>query len=162
MNCRNAERWILESLNRDLSPGPAGALEEHLRACPACRALRAEHTALRGALARLPMPDPRPGFAARVSARIEALDRTAPERLWRAWSLRAIPISLFLIGLFVGGLVFLPAGDTDLSQTEAFLINGTVPQSEAPVFDETKKPEENTMQILFAASETAAPRRPRP
>jgi len=163
MSCRSYERWILESLDRRLPPGPSAELEEHLRACPACRRLRAEHAALRGALAGPTPPGPRPGFAARVGARIEASGRTEPERLWRAWSLRAIPVSLFLIGLFVGGLLFLPGSGSDLTQTEALLINGTVPPSEtAAYYDETKKPEENTMQILFAASDTTTPRRPRP
>jgi hypothetical protein len=163
MNCRNAERWILKSLNRDLPPGEAGLLEEHLRACPDCRTLRNEYTILRGVLGRLPVPALRPGFAGRVGARLDALTRPASESLWRAWCLRAIPVSLFLIGLFVGGLIFLPGGSADFSQTEAFLLNGTVPQSETPVyFDETKKPEENSMQILFPAAETAAAKKPRP
>lgn len=163
MSCRRHERWILESLDRGLPAGPAAELQEHLRACPACRRLRAEHAALRGALAVAEPSGPRPGFASRVGARIAALGRTEPERLWRAWSLRAIPVSLFLIGLCVGGLLFLPGRAADPTQTEAFLINGTIPSSDtAAYYDETKKPEENTMQILFAASETAAPRRPRP
>ncbi len=163
MSCRRYERWILESLDRGLASGPAAALQEHLRACPSCRRLRAEHAALRDALTVPEPPGPRPGFASRVGARIAALGRTEPERLWRAWSLRAIPVSLFLIGLFVGGLLFLPTDGADLTQTEALMINGTVPPSEtAAYYDETKKPEENTMQILFAATEAAAPRRPRP
>ena len=77
-------------------------------------------------------------------------------------------MSLFLIGLFVGGLVFLPGGNAGLSQTEALLLNETVPLGETSVyFDETKKPEENTMLILFAAcrddgpTETPAMSKPR-
>jgi anti-sigma factor RsiW len=166
MNCRNAERWILESLDRDLAPGPRRDLEAHLQACPDCRALRAEFVALRGDLGRLPMPALRPGFAGRVGARIEALANpaaAAPAVLWRTWCLRAIPVSLFLIGLFVGGLVFLPGANAGLSQTEALLLNETNPLAETSAFfDETKKPEENTMSILFAAAETTAQRRPRP
>jgi len=166
MSCRNAERWILESLDRELAPGPSRELDAHLRACPACRALRAEHLALRRALGPLAAPPLRPGFSGRVAARIEALAKpapAAPEALLRAWCLRAIPVSLFLIGLFVGGMLFLPSANAGLSQTEALLLNETPPMPEAQVyFDESKKPEENTMMILLAASETTTQRRPRP
>lgn len=166
MSCRNAERWILKSLDRELPPGPSRELDAHLRACPACRALRAEHLALRRALAGTPMPALRPGFSGRVAARIEALAKPAspaPEALWRTWCLRAIPVSLFLIGLFVGGLIFLPGGAAGLSQAEALLLNETPLLTDTQVyFDETKKPEENTMMILLAASETTTQRRPRP
>jgi len=163
MSCRSWERWIVESLDRGLPPGPAAALDNHLRGCPGCRRLRAEHAALRGALASPVPPGPRPGFAARVGARVAALGRMDRERALRLWCLRAIPVSLFLIGLFVGGLLFMPGAAADLNQAEALLINGTIPKSETTaVFDEARQPEENTMRILFAAAETAPSRRPRP
>ena len=108
MNCREAERILLLSWDRPLdsasSPGwtPIGGLSPLPR--PGRRIRRPAGTACGTCLRAAP----RPYFWTRLNARIEALEHPAPLTVWRQWCLRAIPVSLFLIGLFIGGLIFLP------------------------------------------------------
>jgi predicted anti-sigma-YlaC factor YlaD len=164
MNCRQTERWILKSLESEIDSSRRRDGDEHLAACPACRSLRAEYEALRGRLKAFPEGEPGPFFARRVMARIEVLERPAPADApaWQKWCLRAIPVSLFLIGLFVGGLIFLPSADDGWSRSEALLLDGSNPLAETtPYFDETKIDDKNVM-IIFAADERIANRRPQP
>jgi len=162
MTCRQAERSILRSLDRDLESGPKSALDAHLRTCPRCRALRTEYVRLREALRQEEAPAPRPFFVERLRARLEALERPAPAAVWQKWCLRAIPVSLFLIGLFVGGLLFMPASEEPANVSEALLLRGANPISEtSSYFDETRINDKNVM-IIFAAEERTPERRPRP
>lgn len=162
MNCRQSERWILRSLESEIGPARRRDLGGHLDACPACRSLRAEFEALRGRLKAFPEGEPRPFLARRVMARIEALERPASGPAWQKWCLRAIPVSLFLIGLFVGGLIFLPSADEAWNRSEALLLDGSNPLAEtAPYFDETKIDDKNVM-IIFTADERITNRSPRP
>ena len=95
-------------------------------------------------------------------SRIEALENPAPAAVWRTWCLRAIPVSLFLIGLFIGGLLFLPAGADSLSQSEALLLRNAQPVPETNVYLEEAKGLDRNMAIIFAASDRTPDRRPRP
>ncbi len=162
MTCRQAERSILRSLDRDLGAGAKSALDAHLRDCSRCRALQAEHVALRDALRQEEAPDPRPFFVERLRARLEALELPAPAAVWQKWCLRAIPVSLFLIGVFVGGLLFMPPSDEAVNASEALLLRGSNPISEtSSLFDETRNNDKNVM-IIFATDERTPERRPRP
>ncbi len=162
MTCRQAERSILRSLDRDLEAGAESALSAHLRTCSRCRALQAEHVALRDALRQEEAPSPRPFFVERLRTRLEALDRPAPAAVWQKWCLRAIPVSLFLIGLFVGGLMFMPSSEEAANASQALLLRGSNPISEtSSYFDETRIDDKNVM-LIFAAEERTPERRPRP
>lgn len=162
MNCREAERILLRSWDRPLDETERAALDRHVADCPACRALAAQYAALREGLHGLPQGSPRPFLARRVLARIEALENPAPAAVWRKWCLRAIPVSLFLIGLFIGGLVFLPAGTDSLSQSEALLLRNTQPVSETGLSLEETRGVDRNMAIIFAASDRTPDRRPKP
>jgi anti-sigma factor RsiW len=162
MNCREAERILLRSWDRPLDETERAALDRHVADCPRCRALAGEYAALRDGLRGLPQGEPRPFLARRVLARIEALENPAPAAVWRKWCLRAIPVSLFLIGLFIGGLLFLPAGADGLSQSEALLLRNAQPVPETSVSLEEAKGLDRNMAIIFAASDRTPDRRPRP
>jgi hypothetical protein len=162
MNCRDAERILLLSWDRPLAAAEQAGLDLHRAACPRCRALAGEYAALRNGLRSLPQGTPRPYFWTRLNARIEALEHPAPLTVWRKWCLRAIPVSLFIIGLFIGGLIFLPAGGDNMSQSEALLLRNTNPAVDTSAYmDETKGVDRN-MAIIFAASERTPERKPRP
>jgi hypothetical protein len=71
-------------------------------------------------------------------------------------------VSLFLIGLFIGGLIFLPGGGDTMTQSEALLLRNANPIVETSAYlDETKGVDKN-MAIIFAASERTPERKPRP
>jgi hypothetical protein len=162
MKCREAERILLQSLDRPLDAAGQTGLGRHLAACPRCRALGAQHAALRDSLRGLPQGSPSPYLWQRVNARIEALEHPAPAAVWRKWCLRAIPVSLFLIGLFIGGLIFLPGGNDNLSQSEALLLRNANPiMGTSAYLDEAKGVDKN-MMIIFTASERGPEKRPRP
>jgi hypothetical protein len=162
MNCREAERILLLSWDRPLDSAEQSGLDLHQASCPRCRALAGEYAALRESLRDLPQGTPRPYFWTRLNARIEALEHPAPLTVWRKWCLRAIPVSLFLIGLFIGGLIFLPAGTDNMTQSEALLLRNANPIVETSAYlDETKGVDRN-MAIIFAASERTPERKPRP
>jgi hypothetical protein len=162
MNCREAERILLLSWDRPLDASEQAGLDLHQASCPRCRALAGEYAALREGLRGLPQGTPRPYFWTRLNARIEALEHPAPLTVWRKWCLRAIPVSLFLIGLFIGGLIFLPAGSDNMTQSEALLLRNANPIVETSAYlDDTKGVDKN-MAIIFAASERTPERKPRP
>ena len=162
MKCRKAERCLLRSLDRPLNAAERLELDRHLGSCPRCRALGGEYAALRDSLRALPQGTPRPFFWQRVNARIEALEHPEPSTVWRKWCLRAIPVSLFLIGLFIGGLIFLPGGTDNFSQSEALLLRNSESIGGTSLYlDETKGIDRN-MAIIFAASERNPEKRPRP
>jgi hypothetical protein len=162
MNCREAERVLLLSWDRPLDAAGRAGLDRHLASCPRCRALEGEYAALRDGLRSQPQGTPRPYFMTRLNARIEALEHPAPLTVWRKWCLRAIPVSLFLIGLFIGGLIFLPGGGDTLSQSEALLLRNANPIVETSAYLDESKGVDKNMAIIFAASERTPERKPWP
>ncbi len=58
MTCRQIERWLLESEDRVRDGDERRAVDEHLRACPACRAFRHTRLEIRDAAGAFPRPDP--------------------------------------------------------------------------------------------------------
>lgn len=162
MKCRKAERCLLRSLDRPLNAAERLELDRHLGSCPRCRVLGGEYSALRDSLRGLPQGSPRPYFWQRVNARIEALEHPEPAAVWRKWCLRAIPVSLFLIGLFIGGLIFLPGGNDNLSQSEALLLHNANPMIGTSAYLDDAKGVDKNMMIIFAASGRSPEKRPRP
>lgn len=162
MNCREAEGDLLRSMDGALDPGTRQELGDHLLICPGCRTLAADYAALRADLRGLNQGAPKPFFWERVNSRIEALGRPEPLGVWRQWCLRAIPVSLFALGVFVGGLVFLPSGDDNLSQSEALLLRNANPMTETKAFLDEGKSDDRSSMVIFTASERTPERRPRP
>jgi predicted anti-sigma-YlaC factor YlaD len=162
MNCRQAERHLLRSM--DHAPDEAGrrALDLHLRDCPRCRELAADYAVLRDGLHGLPQGSPKPYFWERLKARLDAPERPEPSAVWQKWCLRAIPVSLFVIGLFIGGMIFLPAGDDGLSQSETLLLRDSNPLAETNALLDESRTDDKNILIIFAASERPPERRPQP
>jgi anti-sigma factor RsiW len=162
MKCRQAERYLLRSLDQTPNPDERLELDRHLRACPRCRVLAEDYTALRDGLRGLPQGSPKPYFWERLNARLEGLEKPEPAAVWRTWCLRAIPVSLFLIGLFIGGLIFMPGGDDNLNQSEALLLRNTKPLIGTNAYLEEAQGLDKNLVIIFAASERNPERKPRP
>lgn len=159
MKCRTAKSWLMRSLDVPLDPERKELLDAHLAACRVCRAFRSRVELVRSGLASGPAPEPLPFFYERLRARID--ERLKPESVpvWVRWSVRAVPVSLLLIGFFVGAILFLsPAVDEEMSQPEALLFQNTYPLSEAgTLFDD--KTENKSLNIIFAVNEASSVRR---
>lgn len=68
LTCGEARPRIDELLDGELPAADAIALDDHIEACDACAAALAHARSLRVALAAMPVPGPRPGFAAEALA----------------------------------------------------------------------------------------------
>ena len=85
------------------------ALLSHLDVCGDCRAYLADQAAIRAALAELETPAPE-GFAARVMERIQAEEKSAPEKKvlsfpgWRRWAALAACCAVVCLGIFGSGI----------------------------------------------------------
>jgi anti-sigma factor RsiW len=134
-------------------------LEAHVKACPDCRAFRSRLERVLSSLAGAPAPEPLPYFHERLRARIDERLKPGPSPVWVSWSIRAIPVSLLLIGFFVGAIVFLsPAVDEEMSQPEALLLQNANPLSETITLLDDKT-ENRSLHVIFAVNERSAVRR---
>jgi hypothetical protein len=99
-------------------------------------------------------------FWQRVESRIRERERLEPWTVWLKWSRRAIPVSLLLIGFFVGAIAFLsPALEDEMSQPEALLLRNVNPLAETNTLFNEDKIENKSMMIIFAGDERLPSRR---
>lgn len=80
MECGEARQEFLEYLDGQLDLEAKIHLEAHLFTCAACLDEVRTLEALRSDIAALPIPDPSPGFARRLHARLEDERRRRPTR----------------------------------------------------------------------------------
>jgi anti-sigma factor RsiW len=159
MRCRHARRLCLRSVDVPLDPERARTLESHLAACPACRRLLRRAELVRASLAGGDVPEPLPYFRERLRARIAEPRRPEPIVLWLRWSIRAVPVSLLLIGFFAGAIAFLsPAVNEEISQPEALLLQNVNPLSETITLLDDKV-EDRSLRVIFAVNERSGARR---
>jgi len=159
MRCREASRLLMRSADAPLDSERKERLDAHAAVCPACRALRSRVALVRSSLAGAPASEPLPYFYERLRARIDEHLRPEPSPLWIRWSIRAVPVSLLLIGFFVGAIVFLsPAVDEEMSQPEALLLQNANPLSETITLLDDKT-ENKSLNLIFAVNERSAARR---
>jgi ferric-dicitrate binding protein FerR (iron transport regulator) len=79
-DCAGFAAGLYAGLRGELPPTEAEALRSHLLACPACAAEERQSRALAVLLGSLPEVDPAPDAFARLRARIEAGETSAPPR----------------------------------------------------------------------------------
>jgi anti-sigma factor RsiW len=160
MRCREAEKWVIRSMDGTLSSDRQSALDEHLDRCPNCRKARQEYASTIAALRGQPAAEPLPYFWNRLESRIKERERLEPWTVWTKWSLRAIPVALLLIGFFVGAIAFQPpVSDEEMSQPAALLLRNANPLSETSTFFDEEKSENKNMMIIFAGDERLPGRR---
>ncbi len=162
MNCRKAEKRLLQSLDGRLDGPAAGLLGKHLESCPACRKAAREYRSMLGLLRDRGEAEPLPRFWERFEPRLREEKEIAPFLFWERWSLRAIPVFLALV-VMMGGFLFLTPQAGELSQSAALLLENRDPLSETHALLEVDKPETRTMMLLFASLDEKTPlRRPTP
>lgn len=160
MRCKEAEKWLLRSLDGKLPPDRQEALADHSGHCPRCRKLGQEYGAIMGGLRGGPEFEPLPYFWNRLESRIREREKAEPLTTWLKWSLRAIPVSLALIGFFIGAIIFVsPMAEDEMSRPEALLLQNTNPLAETTTLFDEEKIENKNLMIIFAGDERIPTRR---
>lgn len=102
MTCRQIERWLLESEDRARDGDERRAVDEHLRACPACRAFRRTRLEIRDAAGAFPRPAPPAALARRTrGACLEAMAGAAGPASPAA---ARVPLPVVLAAILFAGL----------------------------------------------------------
>jgi anti-sigma factor RsiW len=160
MRCREAEKWLLRSLDGALPSDRQSALDKHLEECPDCRKAQREYLSVQGILRGGPPVEPLPFFWTRFESRLREQEKLEqPWTVWLKWSRRAIPVAVLLIGFFVGAIAFQPSpADEEMSQPAALLLQNANPLAEANTFF-NEKSEDKNMMIIFAGDERLPGRR---
>lgn len=160
MRCKDAQKWILRSLDTPLPAGLKKELDDHAGGCARCEKARRDYGAIIGRLKDGREVEPLPYFWTRLESRIREAERQEPWTVWLRWSRRAIPVSLLLIGFFVGAIAFLsPAIDEEMGQPEALLLRNANPLAETNTLFDEQKIENKSMMIMFAGNEQLPSRR---
>ena len=160
MRCKEAQKWILRSLDGALPAERKKDLDDHAGGCARCAKLRRDYGTILGRLRAGGNIEPLPYFWPRLDARIREEERQEPWMVWLRWSRRAIPVSLLLIGFFIGAIAFLsPAIDEEMSRPQALLLRNVNPLAETNTLFEEQKIENKSMMIMFAGNEQLPSRR---
>jgi len=159
MRCKKAERWISRWVDNRLDPDRSAAIERHLTACPDCRRTAHEIRNLVALLRQEKEAEPAPGFLARLEPRLREEQALVPLLVWERWSLRAVPVFLAIVLVFVGLVAFGPSEAATLTQSEALLLENRIPLTETQQIFEAAKSEDRNMMLIFASLEAPAARR---
>lgn len=160
MRCKEAQKRILRILDGNLPSSRGTDLDGHLGGCPRCLKFQRDCGAILGDLRTEAEVEPLPYFWQRVESRIREREKAEPWSVWLKWSRRAIPVSLLLIGFFIGAIAFLsPAAEDEMSQPEALLLRNINPLAETNALFNEEKIENKNMMIIFAGNERLPSRR---
>jgi predicted anti-sigma-YlaC factor YlaD len=163
MRCKEARKNLLRSMDGRLPEGRRDELANHVAACPGCRAFGRDGGEMLGLLKEGREPEPLPYFQERLWAKIAEREKSEFGAVWMRWSLRAIPVALALIAVFIGALVFIgPPLDEDMSMPAALLIKNANPLAETNALFNEDKTENKNMMIIFAGNEIVPARRYQP
>jgi len=153
MKCKEVERWIFSSFDRDIEKDKKAKLDIHLQECLLCRQRLKECQIIMKALQREEELEPLPYFWERLRSKLKEQERLEPWSVWKKWSQRVIPVSLALLLFFLGALIFLLPEREELSQTEAILFQNANPLAETQALFEEEKLENRNMMIIFTAAD---------
>ena len=106
MTCRECREAIEQAANREIEPGRQAALEAHVSACAACRALHEGNRRVAQVLAAAPVPEPPPQLAAHLAALAARALAAEAQRPVVRWSVPAAAAAGLLFGLLVGSQAF--------------------------------------------------------
>ena len=160
MRCKEAQKWILRSLDGALPADLKKDLDDHAGGCARCAKLRRDYGTIHSRLREGGDVEPLPYFWPRLDVRIREEERRESWTVWLRWSRRAIPASLLLIGFFIGAIAFLsPAIDEEMSRPEALLLRNANPLAETNTLFDEQKIENKSMMIMFAGNEQLPSRR---
>jgi predicted anti-sigma-YlaC factor YlaD len=162
MRCKTAEKWISLALDGRLDGRSRGLLDEHLRACPACRKAEFEYRSALSLLRTGKEESPLPRFWERLEPRLREEQKIVPFVLWERLALHAMPAFVALVAL-AAGLLLLTPQTQEMTQSETLLMENANPFSETRGLFEQKGSEARSMMLMFASlDDKPAPRRQLP
>lgn len=160
MRCKNIERLLLRSYDRELADFERERLEAHLADCAPCRRMKREYDEMLAAMRSTDFPEIRPYFWERLQPRLtEDLD---PGFLgsWKPWVVNTVSAFTFILVLFAAGLTFLSQGepvlaqdDFPMSDTGILLLQDQYPFQESRSMFEVESAEERSLMLLFTSLE---------
>jgi hypothetical protein len=103
-SCQHVELFLQDYLDGSLLPSQREVLEDHIRACPSCRALLTDLRRLDEGFLDLPEVEGPEGLTERILGAVPAGHRYAPRRLWSAHpvGLMLAAMAVIVFGFFVG------------------------------------------------------------
>jgi negative regulator of sigma E activity len=141
-------------LDGRLTDEEKNVLEEHLKGCSSCKKKRDEYVFIAETLGKEDFPEVNPYFWERLQPRLKESKKYAFWSVWKQWSLRAVPVSIFaVVMLALGFALFLPQTTDDLSQTGDLLLRNTLPLPETVTLLEAESGDNQSMQLIFMAME---------
>lgn len=163
MNCQKFEKWILRSFDNHLNQEEQKKLEDHIKSCPVCQKSREEYRTIIGLLRQEKVQEPKSYFWERLQVKLRERQSVPFWVSVKQWSLRAVPISLILVLVMTVAIVlFFPAQDEELSQSEALLLRNLNPLEETQLLFDEKLESQNMMLIFSSLEEQNNIRRPLP
>jgi len=150
VRCKTAEKWISLALDGRLDGKSRALLDEHLRECPACREAEAGYRSTLALLRTGKEESPLPRFWERLEPRLREEQKLVPLVLWERLALHAIPAFAALVVL-AAGLLFLTPQAQEMTQSETLLMENANPFSETKGLFEEKRPEAQSMMLMFAS-----------
>jgi predicted anti-sigma-YlaC factor YlaD len=152
MDCKEAERLLLRSLDERLASEEAALLQGHLQECPSCRKKSEEYQTILRLVRPQSTPEPLPYFQERFLARLREREKSASALVWVKWAHGAVAFSLAAFLVFGAGILLVrPQEPRELSQTERFLLLDENPLGEAASILDQKKAEDKNMMLIFAS-----------
>ncbi|MBN1673139.1 MAG: zf-HC2 domain-containing protein [Kiritimatiellae bacterium] len=112
MRCARIEEYLHAYMDGELPPMPRRQVEEHMKACAACRAHVQALWALDATLRAVPLPEASDALTARILAAASEYraGRAARRPMarwwggrWKPWALRMAVAAVVLLGLGLGG-----------------------------------------------------------
>lgn len=162
MNCRQAERRLLHSLDGRITFQEKRELEDHLAHCFRCAQLAKEYKELLSWIKIDQTPEPLPYFRERLTQKIAALERPEPEIFWQPVLVRAAAIALISLMILTGLLIlWQPGKSVSFSQTEALIFQEEMPFPEVQQILNEAQPEQKSLRLMFSSLE-ATPTRYQP
>jgi anti-sigma factor RsiW len=152
MDCKKAERLLLQSLDERLASEEAALLQGHLQGCPSCRKKGEEYRTIIRLVRPQSAPEPLPYFKERFLARLREKEKSSAALIWVKWAHRAVAFSLAAFLLFGAAILLIqPQEPRELSQTERFFLPDENPLEEAASILDQKKAEDKNMMLIFAS-----------
>jgi predicted anti-sigma-YlaC factor YlaD len=115
LSCRDVERLMLGSEDRDLPPGERALVEEHLQGCGRCRAFASDRAAIRRAAAAVAWPALPGELDRRTRTELRERAREAEKPVVPTWVLVALAVVTITTGIWVAVSLADVAPDTTLA-----------------------------------------------
>ncbi|MFC2157767.1 zf-HC2 domain-containing protein [Acidobacteriota bacterium] len=158
MRCKNIERLLLSSYDRELTFPEEERLKAHLVDCAPCRRMKREYDGILGTMRSSEFPEIGPYFWERLQPRLNVDRETTMFGSWKPWIVNTVSAFAFILVLCAAGLTFFSQGQTVLGQEEmsdagVLLLQDQNPFQETRSMFEEENAETRSLMLLFTSLE---------